>query len=328
MTKIYVITPWDSEKGYHDRYHNRLKKLTPNCSGKWEDLEICDNFNDADFYIALWCGDPVLRKKCPPRSVINIMDEPSWHIPKASELGEETIASRWVTENHNPVVWSVGKTYSELAKSHFPDKSKTVSSITSGKYLSKVRQYTLYFLKGFDRTFPGVLGLFGKQNASGWVIPVGYRYRIDFIKRFTSTYPGVLDFYGRNVGARYRRFDLSTIDGYLGPVKVKWEGLAPYRYFFAFENVSEKNYFGEKLIDSILAGCMPIYWGCTNPREFFPENSFVELDITKGDAVDKAMDIIRSGYREQNLDALKRAKDLILNKYQFWPTIHRIIKEL
>jgi hypothetical protein len=320
MTKIHVIIPEQSVKQSHDR----LRRFSPNCSGKWKNIKLCDNFNDADLYVAFWCGDPILRKKCPPHSVINVIHEPSWHIPKTSELGEETITNQWVVDTHNPLMWWVEKTYSELANHPFPKKTKLVSTMTSSKYLPRKRQYRLQLLKAFDRVFPGVLHSFGKQRATGWVIPAGYRFRINFIKKFTSAYPNVLDVYGRNLG----NFNLSVFNGYLGALKSKWDGLAPYRYAFAFENTSEKNYFSETLVDCILAGCMPLYWGCSNLKEFLPENSFVELDITKKNAVSKAINIIDSDYRERNLDALEKAKDLILNKYQFWPTIHEIIRKL
>jgi len=289
--KIYVITAWGTSG---KKEHDFMRRFTPNCSGKWKNIETCDNFDDANLYIAFWCGDPVLRKRCPPHSVLNFMREPSRAVPKDSKLGDETIGSRWVTENHNPIVWQVGRTrgratYSELVDNPFPSKSKLVSGITTG----------LYKLSG-------------------------HKHRIEFLKEFTHAHPGILDLFGKNVG----RFDLSTISDYKGPIKDKWDGLAPYRYSFVFENTAEKNYFSEKFADAILVGCMPIYWGCTNLSDFFPEDSFVELDTTKEEAVDTAMKIVNSNYREEHLSALKKAKELILNKYQIWPTLHQVINEL
>ncbi len=323
MIRIYVITPWDSITGYHDSFQEQLKMQTPNCSGRWKDIEIINNFHKADFYIAFWCGDPIIRKKCPPRSVINVMHEPSWHVPKPELIGEETIASQWVTDTHIPVIWNLDKTYDELLDNPFPEKIETISYITSGKYFTRKRQIALGLLKRFDEAFPKVLKIFGKQDATRWVMPVGHRHRLEFTKRFSSRHPNVLHFYGRNRG----HFDLTRIGDYRGEIE-NWKGLSPYRYSFAFENVSEKNYFCDKLPNCVLAGCMPIYWGCRNLKEFFPENSFAYLNIEKDDAVDKAMDIINSDYREQNIEALKNAKDLTLNKYQFWPTIHEIIRKL
>lgn len=324
MPKIFVITPWGSSG---EKYHKRLAPQSPNCSGAWKNIAACDNFDDADYYIAFWCSDPVLRKKCRPKSVINVMNEASSIIPNPKQLGPETIISRWVTESPNPLTWWVEKTYSELNEP-FPEKTTLLSSVTTGRYLSYPRQFALKILHELTYRYPNPphflrkAGLKSPQRAYG--VPIGHRYRINFLKRFSRTFPGVLDLYGKNVGA----FDLSSFKDYKGAPASKWAALASYRYSFAFENVSEPNYFTEKLIDCILAGCMPIYWGCSNLGDFFPKNSYVQIDITKPDSVFEAMDIINSDFREKNLDALKKAKDLVLNKYQFWPAIHGIVKKL
>ncbi|WP_412565359.1 glycosyltransferase family 10 domain-containing protein [Thalassobius sp. MITS945101] len=47
------------------------------------------------------------------------------------------------------------------------------------------------------------------------------------------------------------------------------DGLAPYRYSVVIENVQERDYFSEKLIDAILCKTVPIYWGCPNIGDYF-----------------------------------------------------------
>ncbi|MFS4580572.1 hypothetical protein [Phaeobacter sp. C3_T13_0] len=60
------------------------------------------------------------------------------------------------------------------------------------------------------------------------------------------------------------------------PFEAKSDGLAPYRYSVVVENVRERNYFSEKLIDAILCETVPIYWGCPNVGDFFdPEAMMV-----------------------------------------------------
>lgn len=53
------------------------------------------------------------------------------------------------------------------------------------------------------------------------------------------------------------------------PFADKSEGLAPYRYSVVIENVRERNYFSEKLVDAVLCETVPIYWGCPNIDDFF-----------------------------------------------------------
>lgn len=52
------------------------------------------------------------------------------------------------------------------------------------------------------------------------------------------------------------------------PFETKSDGLAPYRYSVIIENVREKNYFTEKLVDAILCDTVPLYWGCPNIADF------------------------------------------------------------
>lgn len=70
--------------------------------------------------------------------------------------------------------------------------------------------------------------------------------------------------------------------GYL-PFDQKSDGLAPYRYSVVIENVREKNYFSEKLIDAILCSTVPIYWGCPNIGDFMDTSGMIlcesEADI-------------------------------------------------
>ncbi|MCI5096088.1 MAG: glycosyltransferase family 10 [Rhodobacteraceae bacterium] len=56
----------------------------------------------------------------------------------------------------------------------------------------------------------------------------------------------------------------------------KSDGLAPYRYSIVIENVQERNYFSEKLVDAILCNTVPIYWGCPNLGEFMDTDGIIQ----------------------------------------------------
>lgn len=51
------------------------------------------------------------------------------------------------------------------------------------------------------------------------------------------------------------------------PMDRKVEGLAPYRYELVIEN-EDSPFFSEKPLDSMLTGCIPIYWSTWNPIYF------------------------------------------------------------
>ncbi|MCE8007743.1 glycosyltransferase family 10 [Aestuariivita sp.] len=59
------------------------------------------------------------------------------------------------------------------------------------------------------------------------------------------------------------------------PFDAKSEGLAPYRFSVVIENVRERNYFSEKLIDAVLCDTVPIYWGCPNIDAFAQTDGMV-----------------------------------------------------
>jgi len=295
--KIYVIAPWAST----ENEHTFLRAHSPLDSGRWANIELCDHFDDADLYVVFWGGGPSPHRRmkhCPAHSVLNFTRESSRMIPDPRTFGEETIYCQWPSYTINLQVWGGDgapnphermKHYSDLYNVPFPKKTGLLSWITTGDYFLPAE-----------------------------------KERIDFMKRFTYEYPGVLDLYGRNTG----EFDLSSIDSYKGPVECSRDALEPYEYTFAFENIREPNYMSEKFNDAILGGCIPIYWGMTNIGNYYPEGSFVEIDITEENAPEKVMKILESTYREEHLKELYEARDLLLNKYQFWPALHDLVNRL
>lgn len=58
-------------------------------------------------------------------------------------------------------------------------------------------------------------------------------------------------------------------NGSPNPIKYKEEGLQDYRFSVIIENESLEGYFTEKLIDCLLVGTIPVYWGCPDVYKFF-----------------------------------------------------------
>jgi hypothetical protein len=90
----------------------------------------------------------------------------------------------------------------------------------------------------------------------------GHRKRFDFINLLKKEMPSI-DFYGR--GSNF--------------VTDKKDGLLSYRYSIAMENTSMPYYFTEKLTDCFLTYTIPVYYGCQNLADYFPEKSFIRIDI-------------------------------------------------
>lgn len=90
------------------------------------------------------------------------------------------------------------------------------------------------------------------------------------------------------------------------------------------ENSCQNNYFTEKFIDPILAWCLPIYWGCPNISDFFPEGSYRLIDINNPDS---ATEMISKPITSYEIDALHEARNLILNKYNIWECIFQTVNK-
>jgi len=104
--------------------------------------------------------------------------------------------------------------------------------------------------------------------------------------------------------------------------------LIPSKYTLAIENTNEPFYFTEKITDAFLCGCMPIYYGTPDIFKYFPENSFIyldTLDVPKAEKIIKTH--IEKRFYEKNIPALREAKELVLNKNNFFSNTISKIKE-
>ena len=93
----------------------------------------------------------------------------------------------------------------------------------------------------------------------------GHKLRHRIVDHLRET-PGRVDVMGRGYAAFERKAD----------------GLAPYRYSVVIENVREKNYFSEKLVDAVLCNTVPIYWGCPNLERFLDPAGIIQCQ-SEGD---------------------------------------------
>ncbi len=139
----------------------------------------------------------------------------------------------------------------------------------------------------------------------------GHRLRIQFINKLREQMPEI-DFFGS--GTRF--------------LPDKLDGLLPYRYSIAIENTSAPDYFTEKINDCFLSYTVPVYYGCTNIGKYFPADSFIQIDINKPDEAIKKIKELANDNWEERLDAVKEARELVLNKYQPLAGAAAILREL
>lgn len=138
----------------------------------------------------------------------------------------------------------------------------------------------------------------------------GHRERMLFLEQLKEL--PFVDMYGRGIK----------------PISDKWQALNGAKYAIAYENFNNHYYWTEKIADCYLSYTMPIYYGCNKIADYFPKNSFIQLDPQ-----DKHIDlflkeIVKSNQWQENLEAIIQARDLVLNQYQLFPFLYEIISEL
>ena len=128
----------------------------------------------------------------------------------------------------------------------------------------------------------------------------GHRLRLNFVTNCKKEIPA-MDLFGK--GINY--------------ISDKMDGLLPYRYSLAIENASIPYYFTEKINDCFLAWTVPLYYGCQNIDKFFPSKSYIPIDINNTEsAIKKIRDVIENEDWNTRLEAVKEARELVLNRYQ------------
>lgn len=141
---------------------------------------------------------------------------------------------------------------------------------------------------------------------SGISRTANHRQRLDFMKSLQAS-GTKFDLYGRDLP------EWSQTKGELGH---KWHGMAPYYYNLAIENYAENSwYVSEKLWDSLLAWCLPIYYGGPAADKLLPPGSFLRLPSLdeKGIAYIQEVTATPDAWYAAK-DAIAEARQIILNE--------------
>jgi len=150
-----------------------------------------------------------------------------------------------------------------------------------------------------------------KVEACSWITSginrtASHGQRLEFLKSLQSS--GVkFDLYGRILPEWAQTF---------GEIGQKWYGMAPYYYNLAVENYADNSWYAsEKLWDSLLAWCLPIYYGGSAADKLLPPGSFLRLPglDEKGIAYIKEVTATPDAWYEAK-EAIAEARQIILHK--------------
>lgn len=90
-----------------------------------------------------------------------------------------------------------------------------------------------------------------------------YYNRLKCIQSLNNNLSDKIDFYG------------SSVSNHLS---LKKDGLIDYKFSICIENTYENNYISEKFYDAILTDTIPIYFGCKNIKDIWPEKGYILLE--------------------------------------------------
>jgi hypothetical protein len=262
-------------------------RQTPGGRGEWGGHTFVDGAVDgADFVIVLNQPAEHTTVVCDPARVFAIIQEPPTPFHTFLHTGQPGFA-RIYTSHPRLAVGGGRYRGSQPALSWHVDK--TFDALTAGPDIPP------------------------KTSDLSWITSTlaflpGHKVRVDFLERLRPS--GIADLFGRG----------------LNPVADKWTALGPYRYSIVFENHEGPYYWSEKLADCYLAGAMPIYVGCTNLADYFPEGAFVRIDPKSADPVAAVRAIIESDLAERNREHLVEARRRCLYEHQLFPFVVREIE--
>ena len=293
MKKIYFApTPW----AYSQQVLEDYRHQTPNNSGVWENIQAVTNPDEAEFLIIQdETNDVGLLKKFEPRKRLYFNREAlSTGILNRINKEEYRLFSFWDGSGYLPIRWWYGTNVGASTQG-YGGITKTFDELSELKPYEKSKSVCCIL--------------------SDKVMNEGHQIRKDFAEKYSKKYP--LDLYG---SVSFRNCEIPNNDKILA--------LKDYKYCLGFDNQDFiKDFFGTQFSDSVLAWCVPIFWCGTDLRRYFPEGSFIQFDARNPLEIDRIHEIITNDDYEKRLPALTEARNLILNKYNFWPTIKKLVDE-
>ncbi|MCD6487459.1 MAG: hypothetical protein J7K35_09080 [Syntrophobacterales bacterium] len=265
-----------------------LIRQTPGKKGIWDGIQFTTaSVGDCDFLIMLNNKMGIdTHAQCPKENIWAVMQEP--YMKGHSD---------WMIEKHD--------FFSKVFTHYVPVKDK--------KYTHSQPAIPWHVNKTFDELIS--VGVPAKsKNLSAIVSDAmdlpGHIKRKKFLRYIQNDKRVGLDLYGRKTNF----------------IEDKWDGLAPYKYSLAIENTSGPDYWTEKIADCFLSWTVPIYYGCTNLEDYFPEESFIRIDIGQPEeSLAKIRRIINQDNWERHIPALEKARNLVLNRYQLFPYLSEMI---
>lgn len=263
-----------------------LKLQTPKKSGIWKTIQGVAEKEKADIIVFFETKNFETNKKS-----ILLKKEPSYN----KTYNQKAVKFSYPYAHIPGGVWWLEKEFDELLNLPYMEKTKLLSVISSGQ--SKFK---------------------------------GHRRRVKILKRFFKKHEDLADLYGRGIDSHIKTPSYKGVVGDTGSNMTKpsskFSVFKDYHYSLVIENGREKNYWTEKIADCLLSWSMPIYLGCPNILDYFPEKSIHILNPRRN--INKQIiNLISNTPTKENIIAIKEAREKILNDYNIWEIVYKLIND-
>jgi hypothetical protein len=260
----------------------------------------------ADDRFAYWDEFAFTAETLPETDALLVFNQPSGKLEIVCDPGKSIAFMMEPGDPHqNPWMFSQQDQYAKV----FSPLHNSPNTVLSHGYLG--------WLFAHDRDFLSAMDIPEKTNdisciASTLTQLKGHRDRVQFVNFLRKRLPGI-DFFGK--GTKH--------------LQDKMDGLLRYRYSIAIENSSAPFYFTEKINDCFLSYTVPLYYGCKNIGQYFPERSFINIDINDPEkAVRQVEKYLFENDWQERISALQEARELVLNKYQPLAGAAAVLREI
>jgi len=277
-----------------------LQRQTPGESGIWGNCQFLINqeVDSCDFWVVYDDLSERQETRCPPQNTLLITAEP----PSVKTYPREFIRQFGTIVTCNRQIRAARVTYSQSSLPwHVGRRSKGHQNIS--------------FSKNYDEL--AAMQSFEKKRlisviTSDKKFTRGHRQRFELVNRLKQHFGPRLDVFGRGINE----------------IEDKWDAIAGYRYHIALENCSYLDYWTEKLSDAYLAGAVPIYFGCPNVKEYFPERSVIPISSDFSEAVAVIEKTLNDDPYMDLLPEVLQARKLVLDTYNLFPRLHALINQV
>jgi len=292
MIKVKVTTDFPRQP---------LIRQTPDGKGIWGNCQffINDDTVDCDYWVVREGLTKTVSANCPAENTILITGEPpsikTYNQKFTNQFARIITCHRDIKHDHKiycqqALPWMAGIKFIDKHPASGKDGLMDYDYFKNNKGENKDKLISIIFST--------------KSSTKGHI------QRIDFAARMKSHFGEKLEVFGRGINQ----------------ISDKWDGLARYKYHLVIENCYLLDWWTEKLSDCYLSLTYPIYYGCPNINKYFSDKALTKIDIEKPDEAIKIIEnIIKNDTCSKSLAEIKTAKNLILDKYQFFPMVADLI---